>query len=108
MTFSGRNGKHGTYTNTQLDKDFSHLNRTGLDAVLYYYDAEVDDARLVYRVISEGLAYGGMALNYKKCSGFLRTASGKVEGVQIKDTLSGKENELHSQVVVNATGPWTD
>ncbi|MHB8807952.1 MAG: glycerol-3-phosphate dehydrogenase/oxidase [Anaerolineaceae bacterium] len=104
----GSKWKHGTYTNTQIDKDFSHLNRTGLDAVLYYYDAEVDDARLVYRVISEGLAHGGMALNYKKCSGFLRTTSGKVEGVQIKDTLSGKESELHSQVVINATGPWTD
>ena len=104
----GSKWKHGTYTNAQIDKDFSHLNRDGLNAVLYYYDAEVDDARLVYRVINEGLMHGGTALNYKKCTGFLRTAAGKVEGVQIKDTFSGEESELHSQVVINATGPWTD
>jgi glycerol-3-phosphate dehydrogenase len=104
----GSKWKHGTYSTSQIDENLEHLNREGLNAVLYYYDAEVDDARLVYRVIREGIALGGVAFNYKKCTGILRSTSGKVNGIQIKDVLSGKESELHTHVVVNATGPWTD
>ena len=104
----GSKWKHGTYTGAQIDKNFKILNRAGLESVLYYYDAEVDDARLVYRVISEGIRQGGNAFNYKKCTGLLRDSSGKVNGVQLKDEITGKEEELHAKVVINATGPWTD
>lgn len=104
----GSKWKHGTYTSTQIEKNFKILNRSGLKSVLYYYDAEVDDARLVFRVISEGIKQGGTAFNYKKCAGLLRDSSGKVNGIQLKDEISGKEEELHAAAVVNATGPWTD
>ncbi len=104
----GSKWKHGTYTGAQIEKRFNILNQTGLKSVLYYYDAEVDDARLVYRVISEGIHHGGSALNYKKCIGLMRDPSGKVNGIQLKDEITGKEEELYAKAVVNATGPWTD
>ena len=104
----GSKWQHGTYTSSQIEENFKILNNQGLKSVLYYYDAEVDDARLVFRVISEGIKAGGIALNYHKCSGLLRSSIGKVNGVQIKDELSGNEYELHAKAVVNATGPWTD
>ncbi len=104
----GSKWSHGSYTSAQIDANFSNLNHAGLNAVLYYYDAEVDDSRLVYRVLSDGFAHGGIALNYSKCTGLLRNTSGKIDGIQVQDILTGKESELHAHVVVNATGPWTD
>jgi len=104
----GSKWKHGSLTNSQIEVDFNKLEHKGLKAVLYYFDAEVDDSRLVYRVLREGITSGGIALNYCKCLGFLRTSKGNIEGVQIKDLDSKKEYEFHTQVIVNATGPWTD
>lgn len=104
----GSKWNHGSYTSAQIAANFSGLNHSGLNAVLYYYDAEVDDSRLVYRVLNEGVMAGGMAFNYMQCTGFLQDASRKIEGVQIRDMLSGKESELHAHAIVNATGPWTD
>lgn len=104
----GSKWNHGSYTSAQIDADFSTLNHKELNAVLYYYDAEVDDSRLVFRVLSEGMALGGTTLNYCCCSGLLRNVSRKIEGVKLVDALTGNEMEVHAQVVVNATGPWAD
>lgn len=104
----GSKWKHGSYSLEEMDKRYPLLNKQALRSVLYYYDAEVDDARLVMRVISEGISHGGIALNYCKANTVLRDNTGQVDGIQVVDTLTEEEMELHAAVIVNATGPWTD
>jgi glycerol-3-phosphate dehydrogenase len=46
----------------------------------YYYDAEVDDARMVLRCIFEGVRAGGLALNYARAASLLNHKDGHVCG----------------------------
>jgi glycerol-3-phosphate dehydrogenase len=73
-----------------------------------FYDAQTDDARLVLRVLEEGLLAGGAALNYARVEGLLRTRNGRVVGAQVRDMLSGQTAEVCASVVINATGAWAD
>ncbi|GAG77408.1 unnamed protein product, partial [marine sediment metagenome] len=65
----------------------------------------------VLRIIQEGVRQGGCALNYARVENLLRTHSGIVCGVQIRDMDPDGNNrtaEVNSTTVVNATGAWTD
>ena len=75
-----------------------------------YGDAKVDDARLVFRIISEGVVLGGKALNYAKVIKLLKNQQGQVCGIALQDASGGNlpEKEVLAKVVINATGPWSD
>ncbi|MGC5326862.1 glycerol-3-phosphate dehydrogenase/oxidase [Brevibacillus sp. SYSU BS000544] len=73
-----------------------------------FTDARTDDARLVYRTIEEGIAWGGTACNYAPVKELLKDTHGRVRGVAIYDERNQSVTELESQVVINATGVWVD
>lgn len=75
-----------------------------------YFDALTDDARLVYRVIREGVFRGGIALNYAKVESLLISREGSVTGVTLcdMDPEGGQCKEINATVVINATGAWVD
>jgi glycerol-3-phosphate dehydrogenase len=76
----------------------------------HYFDAQTDDARLVLRVLREGVTRGGTAINYARARSTLRTADGKVRGVVLEDVsgVTSRTKEVEAKVVVNATGAWAD
>lgn len=86
------------------------LCRDKISACYRYFDANVDDSRLVLRILREAVAAaGGTALNYTAAERVLQDRTGRVCGVAIREnTSSGRTTELQSRVVVNACGPWTD
>ena len=84
------------------------LNTAGLKGGFSYYDAQTDDARLVLRVIREGVRAGGVALNYACVEDLLRDKSGRVHGVRLRDSVDGREREARAPVVISATGAWAD
>lgn len=85
------------------------LNEHGLRGGYRFFDAQTDDARLVLRVIREGVASGGAALNHARVSGLLRNPStSRVCGVQVEDQIAGQTAEVQASVVINATGAWAD
>jgi glycerol-3-phosphate dehydrogenase len=75
-----------------------------------FFDAQTDDARLVLRLVRESVAGGGLALNYARVEGLLKTNAGKVCGVVLRDTSgeSDRQIEVKGRVVINATGAWAD
>lgn len=73
-----------------------------------FFDAQTDDARMVLRVLQEGVRAGGTAINYARVMGLLRAKNGRVCGVQLLDTVSGRTVEVQASVVINATGAWAD
>ena len=89
----GSKWKHGRYSLDELESLYPALNNQELQSVLYYYDAEVDDSRLVMRVLAEGMAFGGKAINYCKAVGLLRDHTEMVRGVQVQ----GQSNTIHPQ-----------
>ena len=85
-----------------------HVNRENLRGGFWYREASTDDARLVLRLIWEGIREGGWALNYARVLGLLRRRTGQVVGVVVRDEVTGKTAEVMAQAVVNATGAWAD
>lgn len=86
------------------------LNANRLSGAYRYGDAQMDDARMVVRILKEAVEDGGFALNYARVTGLLRTRDGRVCGVKIKDRSEPKGREVSAQakVVINAAGPWSD
>ncbi len=78
-----------------------------LSGAAFYTDALTDDARLVLRVIGEGVADGGVAVNYVRAEELVK-AEGRVCGARLKDLRKGDEFEVNADVVINATGAGAD
>ncbi len=78
-----------------------------LAGAIRYYDAQVDDARLVVTVARTAASHGALCVNRTKVVGFLREGE-RVTGVRALDLETGRELEVRARVVVNAAGVWTD
>jgi glycerol-3-phosphate dehydrogenase len=73
-----------------------------------FYDAQVDDARLVMRLINEAVLAGGTALNYTQIKEIIRDSKGSVRGVSLEDAETGESAEFQTRTVINATGAWAE
>lgn len=73
-----------------------------------FIDAQVDDSRLVMRLINEAVESGGKALNYTEVTEISRDRKKMISGVKVKDTDTGEEKTFRTGVVINATGSWAE
>jgi len=101
---------HSKYSREKIIKEWPSLNSDGLMGGYLYYDAAMDDCRIVIRILSEAVNAGGTALSYARVENLLKDGKGQVCGVAIKDMASadGKTIEVKAKAVVNACGPWAD
>jgi len=99
---------HKYYQKEEFSRLAPGIARIGLLGGFSFYDAQVDDCRLVLRLLGEAVAAGAAALNYTRVSEILRDGSGNVAGVKIRDMESGTTCELTTRTVINATGVWAD
>ncbi len=86
------------------------LTTRGLERVYRYLDAQTDDARLVLRVLHDGLRAGqgrSLALNYAPVIGLLKT-EGEVRGAVVRNEATGETAEIPARLVINAAGVWSD
>lgn len=83
------------------------LGAEGLRGGVLYHDGQFDDARLAINLAMTAAAQDGVLLNYCQVSRLLKE-NDKVTGVQAEDTISGKVYDVNAQVVINATGVFTD
>jgi len=79
----------------------------GLKGAAFYYDAQVDDARLVIATIRAATRAGAVAASYVEATALLKP-DGRIRGAAIRDVLTGETANVRANVVVNATGPWSD
>ncbi len=82
------------------------IKADGLVGGILYYDAQMDDARLVLENILSADAQGACAANYVEVNSFIKE-NGKVTGVRARDCLDVREFEVRSRQTVCAVGPWT-
>lgn len=84
------------------------VERKGLYGGVVYYDGQFDDARLAITLLRTFLDQDGTALNYMPVIGLTKTATGRVQGVRVRDEEMGNEFEIRARAVVNATGVFVD
>lgn len=98
---------HAFYPAAQLLQWVPGLAQQGLLGASWFADAVTDDARLVLRVLQEAGHAGADALNYVQAQGLIRQ-DGQVRGVELHDVQSGANFPVHADLVVNASGAWSD
>jgi glycerol-3-phosphate dehydrogenase len=62
---------------------------------------------LTLAFVKSAVHYGADVANYTMVEDFLRE-SGRVNGVLVRDMLSGKTIPLHGKITLNCCGPWAD
>ncbi|AYD90755.1 glycerol-3-phosphate dehydrogenase/oxidase [Actinomyces sp. 2119] len=84
------------------------LDTSHLAGAIRFYDARVDDARLVIDLVRTAVGLGAHAVSRTKVTGFLKDAHDHVTGARITDLATGQELEVHARRTINATGVWTE
>ncbi len=89
---------------TREEKELGKLKWAG-----FYYDTNIDDARLTLETIKEGLQINesSVALNYTKVESYIKDG-GRVQGVKVRDELSGETFEVKGKAVIACGGIWSD
>ncbi len=105
-------GKLGLGPSQWLSKDETlqlapTLDSEGLKGGVLYHDGQFDDARLAISIAQTAAKNGAAVLNYFPVRGLLKMQK-KIFGVWVQDALTGKEYEVRSKAVINATGVCTD
>ena len=83
------------------------LRKDALVGAVQYYDAQVDDARHTMFLVRTAVAYGALAANRSRVTGFIRQGE-RVTGVRVRDLETGQDLQIRARQVLNATDVWTD
>jgi glycerol-3-phosphate dehydrogenase len=82
------------------------LDPQHMQGSMVFTDAKTDDARLVWRVLTEACNDGAIAINYARATQLELGKSSKE--LQIVDTTCGAAYHIKTKAIVNATGAWAD
>ena len=103
-----RERQHHYYDGETFKQMLPHINPNGLKGGFEFLDAQVDDSRLVLRLINEAVASGARALNYTAVKRINRNDEGQVVGVKVEDVETHETKKITSPAVINATGSWAE
>lgn len=104
---AGQTGRHRFIPREELLGLMPGLKDEGLLGGVSYYDAQMDDARLVLENVLSAQAHGAHVANYVEVKSFLKK-DGKAVGVIAFNLIDEREFEVHASAVVCAVGPWTN
>ncbi len=103
-----RERQHKYYDAEEFIQKVPQINPDGLKGGFHFLDAQVDDSRLVLRLINESVASGAWALNYTAVRHIDRNDEGQVVGVELEDVETHEIKNVLSAAVINATGSWAE
>jgi glycerol-3-phosphate dehydrogenase len=78
-----------------------------LKAAVRVPDATMDAMRMPLRFFATAKYHGAALFDYMEAHD-LQTHDGTVTGALVRDHVTGTEGEIRADLVVNATGPWSD
>jgi len=100
--------QHKYYEAAEFSSLIPQIKQEALLGGFLFHDAQVDDARLVQRLINEAIESGGSALNYTSAIKINRNVKGEVVGITARDTETLDVKNLSTSAVINATGSWAE
>lgn len=83
------------------------ISNEKLSGAVLYHDGQFDDSRLAINLAQTASEQGASVINYCKLIAIHKTGK-KVDAVNIKDTITGKEYKINCKALINATGVYTD
>jgi glycerol-3-phosphate dehydrogenase len=91
-----------------MERKFPDLRHDAAVGAVQYWDASVDDARLVSTLIRTAVSYGAHAASRTQVIGLTTTSGGAVTGAELADLETGERFTVRARHVINATGVWTE
>jgi len=89
-------------------EQFPLIERGGLTGAAVFEDGQMHSAtRLVWAFVDAARQAGASVANYLAAESLLRRGD-RVEGVTVRDRLSGDSFDVRARVVINASGPWAE
>jgi glycerol-3-phosphate dehydrogenase len=106
-------GKYGFGSSQLLSREqtlerLPTIKTEGLRGGIVYYDGQFDDSRLLINLIQTAADHGATPLNYVQVTAITKGADGFLDGAQARDIETGHELHVSANVVINATGPFSD
>jgi glycerol-3-phosphate dehydrogenase len=98
---------HKHLSHTQLHKVFPDLRSDAAIGAIQYWDAQVDDARLVVTLVRTAAAYGALAASRTQVVELTKQGE-QVTGAVVVDLETGEQRTIKATTVINATGVWTE
>ena len=105
-------GKEGLGASKFLSKEdvlakIPTVETEGLRGGIIYHDGQFDDARLLINLAETAYEQGATVINYAKAVSLLKM-NGLIDGVEIVDQETDQHYLIHTKVVINATGVFSD
>ena len=101
-------GKSTHINKTKTVERLSTLRKKGLYGGVVYKDGQFDDSRLAINLAQTAIENGATLLNHFKVTDLIQDPTGKITGVNAQDTETSKEYAFASDLVINATGVFSD
>ncbi|WP_052047208.1 glycerol-3-phosphate dehydrogenase/oxidase [Arcanobacterium sp. S3PF19] len=113
LAFAGAHGKKTVPFQKHLGKKGTKTLAPALDSSklagsIKFYDARVDDSRLVIDLIRTAVGLGAFAANRTKVESFIKDEKGGVTGAVVKDAETGQTRKIKAAQIISATGVWTE
>jgi len=99
---------HRHLTRKGMERLFPDLRHDAAIGAVRYWDAAVDDARLVETLVRTAVSYGARAASRTQVQGLQTTTGGAVTGAEVVDLETGERIDVRARHVINATGVWTE
>lgn len=113
MALAGAAGKRTVpaqrhFSKKGTKKVFPGIKDSAFTGAIQFYDARVDDARLVIDLVRTAAGYGALAASRTQVTAISKDASGRVTGASIQDLETGQTHQVAAKHIINATGVWTE
>ena len=96
------------YSRDGVRKLFPDVRSDKLVGGIKFYDARVDDARLVMTLVRTAQSFGAQAATRTQVVNYLTGPGGRVTGATVVDLETGERHTINARHVINATGVWTE
>jgi glycerol-3-phosphate dehydrogenase len=100
-------GRSSIVLKKKMFNNFPSIKKEGLVGGVKYYDGSFNDARLNISLLQTAQKYGATCKNYHEVRSFVYNDE-KISGVKVGDKISGDEFIIESNIIVNATGAFSD
>ena len=99
---------HKHRTRKGLEQAFPDLRHETAIGAVQYYDATVDDARLVAMLVRTAVTYGARAASRTQVVEITKDATGRANGAILQDLETGNRITARARHVISCTGVWTE
>jgi glycerol-3-phosphate dehydrogenase len=100
-------GLHRHLSRKRVRDELPGLNRATCRGGISYFDAQVDDARLVATIVRTAVSRGVHAMNRAGAVEIMPGTDGGNHAVLVSDEETGERFEVQARSIINATGVWT-